>query len=248
MQTSEHHLGGKPDKHDARDKPYVPAIASPPASASVAPLVNSVYNQFPMKMSCSANAIAASFEMVAKIEKRTISAPSRLFLYYNARVRDGSPDKDDGATIRDAIKAAANPGTCAETLWPYDPAQVCAKPSDQAYANTAECVASYFRMNQDINTMKSCIAEGFPFIFGMAVFGSLLVAAEKSGRYDLPSDATTQPDGGHAVVAVGYDDTTFTVLNSFGPAWGSNGYFTMPYAYFTNSNWTYDFWTIRSLR
>ena len=248
MQTTEHHLGGKPDKQDDRDKPYVPTVATPPASATVAPLVSSVYNQLPMQMSCSANALAACFEMVAKIEKRTIAQPSRLFLYYNARVRDGWPDKDQGASIRDAIKAAADPGACAETVWPYDQTQVCVKPSDAAYQNTPDSVATYFRMNQDINTMKSCIAEGFPFLFGMAIFGSLFIAAEKSGHYDMPADVTTKPDGGHAVVAVGYDDTSFTILNSLGSTWGSNGYFTMPYAYFTNPNLTYDFWTIRSLK
>jgi C1A family cysteine protease len=53
--------------------------------------------------------------------------------------------------------------------------------------------------------------------------------------------------GGHAVMAVGYDDAhhRFLVRNSWGTGWGQEGYFTIPYAYLTNSNLSDDFWTIR---
>jgi C1A family cysteine protease len=53
--------------------------------------------------------------------------------------------------------------------------------------------------------------------------------------------------GGHAVVGVGYDDSTqhFIVRNSWGTGWGLQGYFMMPYAYLTDTNLADDFWTIR---
>ena len=53
--------------------------------------------------------------------------------------------------------------------------------------------------------------------------------------------------GGHAVLAVGYNDTQqrFVVRNSWGTGWGQKGYFTMPYAYLTDPNLSDDFWTIR---
>jgi C1A family cysteine protease len=49
------------------------------------------------------------------------------------------------------------------------------------------------------------------------------------------------------VLAVGYDDNEerFIVRNSWGPGWGMNGYFTLPYSYVTNSNLADDLWTIR---
>ena len=55
--------------------------------------------------------------------------------------------------------------------------------------------------------------------------------------------------GGHAVLAVGYDDSTKRVLvrNSWGADWGVNGYFTIPYDYISNSNLADDLWTLRAL-
>jgi C1A family cysteine protease len=53
--------------------------------------------------------------------------------------------------------------------------------------------------------------------------------------------------GGHAVLAVGYDDQSqrFIVRNSWGNNWGMAGYFTIPYAYLADNNLADDFWTVR---
>jgi C1A family cysteine protease len=53
--------------------------------------------------------------------------------------------------------------------------------------------------------------------------------------------------GGHAVMAVGYNDEEgrFYVRNSWGEDWGIKGYFTMPYEYLANENLSDDFWSIK---
>ena len=55
--------------------------------------------------------------------------------------------------------------------------------------------------------------------------------------------------GGHAVLAVGYNDAgqRFIVRNSWGSKWGKKGYCFMPYAYLTDPDLAADFWTIRTI-
>ncbi len=54
------------------------------------------------------------------------------------------------------------------------------------------------------------------------------------------------PAGGHAVLAVGYDDASqrFIVRNSWGSGWGMGGYCTMPYSYLTDQSLARDFWAV----
>jgi C1A family cysteine protease len=51
--------------------------------------------------------------------------------------------------------------------------------------------------------------------------------------------------GGHAVLAVGYNRAKkqFLVRNSWGKAWGMDGYCTMPFEYLETLGG--DFWTVR---
>jgi C1A family cysteine protease len=68
----------------------------------------------------------------------------------------------------------------------------------------------------------------------------------KNGLMPMPKP-TEKRLGGHAVMAVGYDDAkqVFLVRNSWSKAWGDQGYFYMPYFYITDTNRADDFWTIR---
>ena len=65
----------------------------------------------------------------------------------------------------------------------------------------------------------------------------------------MPS-STESVVGGHAVLAVGYDESErrFIVRNSWGAGWGIKGYFTVPYSYLTDPNLANDFWTIRMVK
>ena len=71
----------------------------------------------------------------------------------------------------------------------------------------------------------------------------------KSGVLNLPGSGEGVV-GGHAVLAVGYDDVAqrFIVRNSWGTSWGLDGYFTMPYAYLCDANLSDDLWTITLVR
>nr|MDQ6913620.1 C1 family peptidase [Verrucomicrobiota bacterium] len=108
-------------------------------------------------------------------------------------------------------------------------------------------ITTYRRLNL-LDEMRTCLADGFPFVFGFTVYDSFESAAvAQSGVVNLPLPKE-KVIGGHAVMAVGYNDAQqrFIIRNSWNTDWGMKGYFTMPYEYLSDRNLSDDFWTVRS--
>ncbi len=176
--------------------------------------------------------------------------PSRLFIYYNERAIEGTVASDSGAQIRDGVKSVNKRGAPPETDWPYDITKFTEKPPEHAFLDGMKNQAIlYQRLTPTLSQLKGCLASGFPFVFGFTVYESFeSKAVAQSGHVPMPQ-ADEQQLGGHAVLAVGYQesDQTFIVRNSWGPDWGKKGYFTMPYPYLVQPTLSSDFWTIRSV-
>jgi C1A family cysteine protease len=201
---------------------------------------------------CTANAIAAALEFdQMKQQLSQIFIPSRLFIYYNERVIEGTVDSDSGAMIRDGLKSVGNQGACPEDMWPYDITKFQDQPTQECYQVALQHRAIvYQRVVRDLNQMKGCLASGYPFVFGFTVYESFeSQQVAQDGHVPMPQP-NEQELGGHAVLAVGYDDTNqwFIVRNSWGENWGMKGYFTLPYAYLTSQGLSSDFWTIRTVQ
>ena len=131
---------------------------------------------------------------------------SRLFIYYNERVIEHTVKTDSGAMIRDGIKTLAKQGACLEKSWPYDIAKFATKPPKRCYTEALDHqILSYARINI-IDEMRGCLAYGFPFVFGFAVYeGFESQQVARTGMVEMPK-AGEKMLGGHAVLAVGYDD------------------------------------------
>jgi C1A family cysteine protease len=244
-------FGWLPDLPDARDYTYAAPLAmlrKLPAKVDLSGKCPPVYDQGELG-SCTGNAIAAAIEF-AEMKQRLahVTTPSRLFIYYNERVIEHTVATDSGAMIRDGIKSVNKQGACRETTWPYKVVSFAKKPSAGAYQEGRKyLVSSYQRVTRNLTQMKGCLASGFPYVFGFTVYSSFMSAAvAKTGKLSMPR-AGEKVEGGHAVLAVGYDDAQhrFIVRNSWGPGWGLKGYFTMPYAYLLDDNLADDFWTVR---
>ena len=114
--------------------------------------------------------------------------PSRLFIYYNERALEGTVASDSGAMIRDGIKAVASQGVCPEPTWPYIEANFAERPPATCYkVGSTHPAVQYSRIAQDVAQMKSCLAAGYPFVFGFTVYESFeSKAVAASGVAPMP--------------------------------------------------------------
>jgi C1A family cysteine protease len=242
-------FGWQPDLPDARDQVYsAPApVRGLPNAVDLRSTCPPVYDQGQLG-SCTANAIAAAMEFDRKKQKLPDFAPSRLFIYYNERVMEGTVSSDAGAQIRDGVKSVSKIGAPPETDWPYDISKFAIKPPTKAYMDAKlDRGVQYQRVSQNLQQMQGCLASGFPFVFGFTVYQSFESATvAKTGVMPMPAPGENKL-GGHAVLAVGYDTSarTMIVRNSWGTGWGMSGYFTMPFEFITSPSMASDFWTIR---
>ncbi len=245
--------GWIPDLPDARDRLYrAPRAVGPlPRTVDLRSGCPAVYDQGQLG-SCTANAIGAAVEFSQRKQKFLQPfAPSRLFIYYNERALEGTLSTDSGAMLRDGVKTVASQGACPEAIWPYIEDKFADRPSPQCYkAGKLHPAVRYSRLSQSLRDMKSCLAAGYPFVFGFTVYESFeSEEVANTGVAPMPGAAEVAL-GGPAVLAVGYDDASnrFMIRNSWSADWGLRGYFTLPYAYLTDNNLSDDFWTIRLVK
>ncbi len=223
--------------------------------------------------SCTAQAGVGLIEYYERRAFGTHIDASRLFLYKVTRNLLGWTG-DTGAYLRTTMGAMALFGVPPEKYWRYTtarPTPVAPQPAahfDQeppafcyAFAQNFQSI-NYFRLDPAgtplttlLDRVKAFVAAGLPSMFGFTVFSSIGQAAS-TGKIPFPCPGE-RVLGGHAVVAVGYDDTlkiknticnsettgAFLIRNSWGTAWGDAGYGWLPYAY-VERGMARDWWTL----
>jgi C1A family cysteine protease len=178
--------------------------------------------------------------------------PSRLFIYYFARLLDGTLlASDAGITIRNGLQAIKRFGVPPENIWPYDITKFAIQPSKEAFVAakaSAEKVFDFYTVKQDLIYIKNAILAGFPVLLGIVAYDGLDAATTmQSGLIPLPNKTTEQKKGGHCISLWGWDDSsqTFLVMNTFGTSVGIAGWFKIPYSYVIDPDLAYDLYTIQ---
>jgi len=186
--------------------------------------------------SCTANALCALIAYDIGNKQGNFFMGSRLFLYYNERVIGGNVSTDSASTLDNGIQALENNGICPETDWDYSN-NFATKPSDNAYRISKTRLVNSNNVqsiSNDMDSMKKALRQGYPFVVGVILYPSFF-NTDSTGVVPMPSQ-NDNPIGGHAVVCVGFDDhkQRWIMRNSWGPNWGDNGYFYLPYGYLQN--------------
>lgn len=213
--------------------------------------------------SCTAH---AGVGIVEYFERRSFGRhidASRLFLYKVTRNMLHWTG-DTGAFLRTTMGALVLFGVPPEEYWEYAIADFDKEPPAFCYAYAQNYQAiQYFRLDppgtsRDIllNRIKTQLAAGIPSMFGFTVYSSISQATT-SGKipYPTPGEGIL---GGHAIVAIGYDDNmkikntssgaiettgALFIRNSWGTGWGSSGYGWLPYDYVSKGLAT-DWWCL----
>lgn len=200
--------------------------------------------------SCTANAGVGIVEYYQRRAFGKHLDGSRLFVYKVTRNLLGWTG-DTGAWLRTTMGALCMFGVPPERHWPYDVASYDTEPPAFVYAlGQAYQAEKFYRLDPPgstpaalLDAIKKHLVAGVPPMFGFTVYDSLS-QGEDDGRIPFPLQSD-RVEGGHAVVAVGYDDDmeirhsgaarptrgALIVRNSWGTGWGDRGYGYMPYEY-----------------
>ncbi len=243
-----HSYGWLPSKKDPRDfslrAPSLSEVLDLPSKVDLSGRDPLVLDQGSIG-SCTAFAHGMLHHYCQLREGRSPFIPSMLALYYNTRLLEGSETWDAGAAPRSVLKTLSADGICPESDWPYDLSKLTQKPSPQAYTDGLKARAWRYESLQDwpfsalsgdptgLAEMKTCLFRGHPFTFGFNVYAQF--ETNNNGLIDMPGPNNNTFLGGHCCLVMGYDDThrngDFLCKNSWGPSWGQQGFFWMPYDY-----------------
>lgn len=241
----------KPDRPDLRDKvfssPEFRTTAELPQSVDLRSKCSPVVDQGQLG-SCTANAIVSGlreFLLLNEQSQPLFTRLSRLYLYWHERQLEHTIDQDAGAIIRDGMKVLQHNGVCPEQDYPYDIKTFEEQPTSQAEHDAPTYRIKAYHRVTNLDMLKAALASGLPVVLGFSVYQSFESPdTAKTGIVHVPDTKSEQLLGGHAVLAVGYDESKQWVIvrNSWGTGWGDQGYCYFPYEMFTdgvvNDMWT----------
>ena len=218
--------------------------------------------------SCVGNSVCSAGEYILQKNNAFIDL-SRLFVYYNARRATADAlakldIEDTGTSIYIALGQTTKAGIASEALWTYE-SGVNAKPSDETYFDGSKRLVGRYercgyehidfmnvantRKRNKLNDILIALHSNIPVNFGMWLHRDFFsVKGELSTHgYTRTNISPTSEGfvGGHALLIVGYDLTTkrFLIENSWGTAWGDNGYGSIPFDVILSNG--FDFFVIR---
>lgn len=235
-----------------KSKALKPSKAGIPANVDLSKFCSPVEDQGDIG-SCTANSGVGLLEYYENRAFGKYLDASRLFLYKTTRNLLHWKG-DTGAWLRTTMKAMVLFGIPPEEFFPYDTSAYDDEPSAFCYAFGQNYKSiNYYRLDSNtgsttklLNQVKTFLSAGYPSMFGFTVYNF----GNENGEFPFPKD-NDSVKGGHAVVAIGYDDGrkigrekgALKIRNSWGTQWGQGGYGWLPYSYI-EAGLAEDFWSL----
>lgn len=246
-------LGWLPDHRDDRDYDLSALLQKlqldePPPYGSVKSYVARVLDQLTLG-SCVAFAVGQAIRishvkqyvdagMPINLALESSELASMLWFYYWGRAQEHLTKVDSGTRVRLVLNGAIMLGFPTERHWPYsdrkvdregDVAPFRRMPPKSAFraAKDQSELVEYHRIYAGGDELerqaKLAISARYAVVGGLDVNWDFV-----EGNFDptTPIDPpSTDIAGGHALCIVDYDESGYTIVNSWGEDWGDHGYF-----------------------
>lgn len=230
-------LNVHPDLPDLRDRMYEPALLPLQIKKDPPPQDEMTILDQGVEGACTGFALAAviNLQNSSRIKLQRTKASRQVsprMLYEMARIHDEWPGETyDGSSIRGAVKGFFHNGVCSLEMAPYKPAQKDWNLSvDQAKDARRIGLGAYYRLRPQINDYHVALNE----------VGAIIASARVHRGWSNPKRGrikkSTLHEGGHAFAIIGYDESGFLILNSWGDNWG--GFNKRPGI----AHWSYQDW------
>jgi len=162
---------------------------------------------------------------------------SEQWVYHNCKKIDGIPNTS-GTYLRTALKVLHKIGVPTEAGWKYTDSPDIGKPESWSHMVAKwNRIGSYESINS-LQELKSALCDS-PVMMGMEVFEEMVKSRLVGGVVPMPNKSSRR-FGGHAVLAVGFDDKTGLIKykNSWSRFWGEAGYGYIHYDYYVRYVWS----------
>lgn len=171
------------------------------------------------------------------------SVMSPAYIYNQTKAGNGC---SVGSCIENALYVLKTQGAATWQQFPYGPdCSILPTPQQMDNASNHKIAQGYIISSQtELNgvmtprttIIKNLLVQGNPVIIGMALDAGFENATPRNSEnlYIYNYYDSMQHVGNHAMLIVGYDDSlnAFKVINSWGTAWGNDGYCWVSYNFF----------------
>jgi len=244
--TGEHEgraVNCQPSAYDPRDYQYLRLAALGDQEIQTIDYRSKLPPVFDQGQRGSCVACASAWTVKAWQELKSGDYPaggfSAAFIYTLCKQQDGAPD-EEGTQPRIAMKVMQKSGVCSENTMPYTTLTVLNAPNVPPIPDEAWGAAEPFRIgsyaqlcgagdstrNKALAAMRKALQNEGPFLMALLVCDNF--KPDRDQRLPLPQGAVR---GGHAVGIAGDlpEEECLILRNSWGSAWGDNGYAYLPY-------------------
>lgn len=232
-----------PSTPDSRDFISGRSTAGLPSSVDLRPWASVRVLDQSWSEGCTGMSAANTIDIILD-RQGSLDTISPLYLWANGR-RVAGDMNNVGIQIRDLLKGMVKYGVALESEYPFDLNKIKDVPGVPAALDRKVLRYEFCGAMTDASLMqiKAQLTAGVPVLLGLMVNRNLSNLKTFLGYVGIQN----QPGWtGHAVTVVGYDDAAkhLIIENSWGPQFGENGFFALPYSVYRTDS--YEAWTITS--